>query len=67
MTLRYNRLIDRAVIDEISERLVVTCLTEPQDTETKLTAKEMKFQETGAELTRTGLRVTILPGNIEKA
>lgn len=66
VTQRYNRLINRAVIDEMSKRFVVTGQTELRDIEAKLTAEEMNLQKTRPDVASTGIRIRILPGNLDE-
>lgn len=53
VTQRYNRLINRAVIDEMSKRFVVTGQTELRDLEAKLSREEDKLERTRADVMST--------------
>jgi hypothetical protein len=66
VTQRYNHLINRAVIDEMSKRFVVTGQTDLQDIEAKLTAEELDLEKTRADVTSTGIRTIIRPRNLEE-
>ncbi len=50
VTQRYNRLVNRAVIYEVSKRFIATGQTELQELESRLTDIESKLQRTRAEL-----------------
>jgi len=46
VTQRYNRLINRAVIDEMSKRFIITGQTELQEIQMKLTKMEAELEDT---------------------
>ncbi|KAH8689897.1 NFX1-type zinc finger-containing protein 1 [Talaromyces proteolyticus] len=50
-TQRYNRLINRAVIDEMSKRFIVTGQTDLQEMESKLTKIETELEDTRSDVT----------------
>jgi hypothetical protein len=58
-TQRYNRLINRAVIDEMSKRFILTGQTDLQEIEGKLTKVETELEDTRSDVTRANI-VSIL-------
>lgn len=54
-TQRYNRLINRAVIDEISKRFIVTGQMELQEMEEKLTKAENELEDSRSDVTRADI------------
>jgi len=54
-TQRYNRLINRAVIDEMSKRFIVTGQTDLQEIERKLTKMETELEDTRSDITRANI------------
>lgn len=55
-TQRYNRLINRAVIDEMSKRFIVTGQTDLQKLELALPEVEAKLEATRSDITTANLR-----------
>jgi hypothetical protein len=53
VTQRYNRLINRAVIDEMSKRFIVTGQTELQEIEEKLIKLDLDLEKTRSDVSRT--------------
>lgn len=66
VTRRYNRLINRAVIDEMSKRFIVTGQTDLQEIEEKLTKVDLDLEQTRSSVTSTGM-MTISPHARERA
>ncbi|KAF2730880.1 P-loop containing nucleoside triphosphate hydrolase protein [Polyplosphaeria fusca] len=66
VTQRYNRLINRAVIDEMSKRFIVTGQIELQNLQGRLTAMETDLEETRSAVVNTDFVLT-LPGSRERA
>lgn len=54
-TQRYNRLINRAVIDEMSKRFIVTGQTNLQEIEIELTKVEIELADTRLDVTRANI------------
>ena len=52
-TQRYNRLINRAVLDEMSRRFIVTGQTEIQEIEERLTDLESELENTRSRVTKS--------------
>lgn len=65
-TQRYNRLINRAVIDEMSRRFIVTGQTDLQEIEGKLTKAETELEATRSDVTRANI-VSILTDARDRA
>ncbi|KAI9789611.1 MAG: hypothetical protein M1816_005920 [Peltula sp. TS41687] len=55
MPAEYNRLINRAVIDEMSKRFIVTGQTDLQEIEGKLTKVETELEDTRSDVTRANI------------
>jgi hypothetical protein len=70
-TQRYNRLINRAVIDEMSKRFIVTGQSELQGIETRLAKTDHDLQETRADIVGTNfsdaLFLSANPNFLERA
>lgn len=66
-TQRYNRLINRAVIDEMSKRFIVTGQTELQGIEEKLRTVESELEDTRSDIVKAKRRPRLvedwLPGD----
>ena len=58
-TQRYNRLINRAVIDEMSKRFIVTGQTDLQEIEGKLTELETELEDTRSDIARANIVPTL--------
>jgi len=58
-TQRYNRLINRAVIDEMSKRFILTGQTDLQEIEGKLTKVETELEDTCSDVTRANIVSTL--------
>ncbi|RYP08152.1 hypothetical protein DL764_002059 [Monosporascus ibericus] len=54
-TQRYNRLINRAVIDEMSKRFIVTGQTDLQEIEEKLIKVETELEDTRSDVTMANI------------
>ena len=66
VTQRYNRLINRAVIDEMSKRFIVTGQTDLQEIKEKLTKVDLDLEKTRSDVTSTNI-VTSLQHAHERA
>ncbi|OAL52703.1 hypothetical protein IQ07DRAFT_535610 [Pyrenochaeta sp. DS3sAY3a] len=66
VTQRYNRLINRAVIDEMSKRFIVTGQAELRDIDARLTLEEANLEETRGNVTNSGISLLFLAENSAK-